>query len=131
MGDRQWQQLGSDNQLTPLAMKLVHLTILGRWVFVGCLWSTCGIYSVWALREEFPLWQDYLTWAVVRLSLGYHMWASLAFTLCVAYTCAVLVWHSHKLVRGWPAKERYRFNQWAEKLTQNRQHWLWIILKRL
>ncbi|MBV5260587.1 hypothetical protein FLX56_19430 [Synechococcus moorigangaii CMS01] len=131
MGDRQLQELPGDNHLSPLATKLVKLTIFGRWLMVVLLWLILGSYSVWALRPEFPLWQDYLTWAVVRLSLGYHFWASVALSICIAYTCGVLVWHSQKLLRGWSAQERYRFNQWAERLAQNRHHWLWSVLEWL
>ncbi|BAW96349.1 hypothetical protein NIES970_12750 [[Synechococcus] sp. NIES-970] len=129
MGDRRPQELTTDNSLSPLARKLARLNVLGRWLFVVMLWLTLGNYGFWALREEFPLWQEYLTWAVIRLSLGYHYWASAALTLCVAYTCAILVWHSQKLLRGWSDRECYRLNRWAERLDQNKRHWLWRVLK--
>ncbi|WP_099237934.1 hypothetical protein [Synechococcus sp. BDU 130192] len=131
MGDRQLQEAPTDHHFSPLARKLVRFTFLWRWLLVALLWLILGSYGIWALRGEFALWRDHLTWAVVRLSLGYHYWASVALTICVAYTCAVLVWHSQKLTQGWSQREKYRFNQWAEKLTRNQQHWLWFFLRRL
>jgi hypothetical protein len=131
MGDRQPKALTTDEPLSPLAQKLARLNLLGRWLLVLVLWLTLGSYGIWVLSQEFFLWQDYLTWAVVRLSLGYNYGASIALTFCVAYTCAVLVWHSQKILRGWSGRECYRLNRWAEKLTKNQNHWLWLILEYL
>lgn len=132
MGDRQGKQFDqTEPEFSPLAKKLIKATILGRWLLAGLLWLTFGIYGLWHLRAEFPLWRDYLTWAVVRYSLAYHYWASLALVFCVAYTCAILVWHSQKLLQGWSARERYRLEKEAEKIAKNPRHWLWLLIKQI
>jgi hypothetical protein len=105
--------------------------IVTRWLFVLSLWIVLFPYGVWGLRAEIPLWREYFTWSSLRYGMYYHPWASLALVLCIAYTCAVLVWHSHKLLKGWSARETYRFKQEAAKIAQNPRHWLWLILKRI
>lgn len=129
MGDRQTSQ--SEPELSPLAIKVMQATIIGRWLFVGFLWITLGIYGFWSLRNEFPLWQDHLTWAIVRYGLAYHYWSSLGLVICLAYTCAVLVWHSQKLISGWSAREKHLLEKEAEKMTENSRHWLWLIVNRI
>lgn len=129
MGDRQGSQ--SNQALSPFATKLTKAIILGRWLFVAGLWLTFGLYGIWHLRTEFPLWRDYLTWAIVRYSMAYHPLASFSLVLCVAYTCSVLVWHSYKLLRGWSPREQYRLEKEAEKIANNHRHWLWFLINRV
>ena len=129
MGDRQEQE--RQQSLSPLAMKLMRATIISRWSMVAGLWLTCGIYSAWALRAELVLWLDHLTWASVRYGLAYNPLAALALVLCVAYTCAVAVWHSEKLLNGWSAREVYRLEKQADKMSKNPRHWLWTVLKKI
>lgn len=127
MGDRHPPQ--SDKPPKPLVQQLMTAVILGRWLVVLMLWLTLGLYSLWGLRQEIPIWLEHLTWASVRYGLGYNPWASFSLVLCIAYTCAVLVWHSQKLLKGWSARETYRFEKEAQKIAQNPRHWLWYFLK--
>ncbi|MGB2927107.1 MAG: hypothetical protein WBB82_17545 [Limnothrix sp.] len=129
MGDR--PAVPSSHSFNPLTPKLKKAMVIGRWLFVLGLWLTLGSYSIWGLRGEFSLWQAHLTWASVRYGLAYNPWASLALVTCVAYTCAVLVWHSQKLLQGWSERETYRLNQTADKIAKNPHHWLWFMLKKI
>ncbi|OKH14654.1 hypothetical protein NIES208_13435 [[Limnothrix rosea] IAM M-220] len=129
LGDRQNQELHKPP--SPLATKLMRAIIISRWSMVVGLWLTCGTYAAWALRAEFVLWRDHLTWASLRYGLAYNPLAALALVLCVAYTCAVSVWHSQKLLQGWSARELYRLEKQATKISQNPRHWLWQVLKKI
>lgn len=129
MGDRHSASLKKPVHLT--TVKLMHLIVLGRWLLVLCLWLTLGIYGLWGLRAEVPLWRDYLTWTSVRYGLIYNPEASLALFFCVGYTCAVLIWHSQKLLRGWSEREQYKLEKKAEKINQDSKHWLHRLLKKL
>ena len=129
MGDRRTPE--SRKSPSPLAAKLIQAIILGRWFMVLGLWLTFGVYAAWALRAEFVLWRDHLTWASVRYGLAYNPFAALCVVLCVAYTCAVAVWHSQKLLNGWSAREIYHLEKQAVKISKNPRHWLWFVLKKI
>ncbi|NJN72634.1 MAG: hypothetical protein HC799_07390 [Limnothrix sp. RL_2_0] len=129
MGDR--LPAPSHHNTDPLTTKLKKAIVLGRWLFVVGLWLTLGIYSLWGLRGEFGLWREHLTWTSVRYGLAYHPFPTLSLVICVAYTCAVLVWHSQKLLQGWSERETYRLDKEAKKIAQNPRHWLWLVLKKI
>ncbi len=129
VGDRQKQE--SQQPPSPLATKLMRAIVISRWSMVLGLWLTLGSFAIWSLRSEFVLWRDYLTWASLRYGLAYNPWAALALVLCIAYTCAVGVWHSQKLLSGWSPRELYRLERQATKISQNPRHWLWQVLKKI
>ncbi|WP_160148411.1 hypothetical protein [[Leptolyngbya] sp. PCC 7376] len=129
MGDRRKQE--RQKSLSPLANRLMRAIIVSRWLMVLVLWMTCGVFAAWTLRVELALWRDYLTWASVRYGLAYNPMAALALVLCVAYTCAVAVWHSEKLLNGWSSREIYRLEKQATKMSENPRHWLWRVLKKI
>lgn len=132
MGDRlEAEPTEHYDNTSSLVLKLMKAAIVLRWLFVLSLWLVLVPYGVWGLRSEFPLWREYFTWSSLRYGMFYNPWASLAIVICIAYTCAVLVWHSQKLLKGWSDQETYRFQQTADKILHNPRHWLWLLLKRL
>ncbi|NJL90468.1 MAG: hypothetical protein HC916_12280 [Coleofasciculaceae cyanobacterium SM2_1_6] len=109
--------------------KLHQLTIYGRWAFVALLWLVVAPWSLWSLRAEIALAQQYFTWVLVRYAIVYNRLPSLALGFCIAMTTAVLVWQSRNIIWGLPAAEKQRLHQQVLKISQqgvSHPLWKWI-----
>jgi len=130
---REAKAIGADNPLDPqLArqmQKLHQLTVYGRWGFVLLLWLIVAPWSLWSLRGEIALGQQYFTWVLVRYAIVYNRIPSLALGFCVAMTAAVLVWQSRNILFGLPKAAQQRLQQQVLKISQQgKSHplWKWI-----
>lgn len=115
-----------DPELEKDIQRLYELTIYARWVVVGLLWLTVGVWSVWTFRHDIQLMRQYFTWAAARFALAFNRLAAAGLGLCVGMTVAVLIVQSRTILFGLPASERQRLKQQALKIRQQGQsHPLW------
>lgn len=109
--------------------KLHQLTIYGRWLVVGFLWVSVGIWSLWGLRYPISLLLEYFTWQAVRYGLFYNLVPTIGLFLCIGMTTSVLVWQSRNILLGLPAYERRRLEQQVHRIRQqgpSHPLWKWI-----
>ncbi|MBF2078609.1 MAG: hypothetical protein IGR76_08820 [Synechococcales cyanobacterium T60_A2020_003] len=115
-----------DPSLETDIQRLYELTIYARWVVVGLLWLTVGVWSLWTFRHDIQLMHQYFTWAAARFALEFNPLAAAGLGLCVGMTVAVLIVQSRTILFGLPASERQRLKQQALKIRQQGQsHPLW------
>ncbi|HAN73747.1 MAG TPA: hypothetical protein DCQ51_16595 [Planktothrix sp. UBA8407] len=110
--------------------KLHRITIYTRWLLIVILWVTVAPLSLWALREEIALWQNYFTWSAVRYALAYNRFAAIGLGLCIGTTTATLIWHSRNILFGVsPAYQQRLEKQVLRIIKQGETHpfWKWII----
>jgi hypothetical protein len=110
--------------------RLHQLTVLARWLLVVGLWVVLGLPSLWALRFEIELWREYFTWTAVRYTLAYNTPLSIALSLCIGSTIAVLIWQSRNILAGLPEPEQHRLEQQVMQIRrQGPSHplWTWVI----
>ena len=122
-------EIALDPKLTQQMQKLHQLTIYGRWSFVALLWLVVAPWSLWSLRAEIALGQQYFTWVLVRYAIVDNRLPSLALGFCIAMTTAVLVWQSRNILWGLPAIEKQRLHQQVLKISQqgaSHPLWKWI-----
>jgi hypothetical protein len=106
--------------------RLHRLMVYARWFVVLGLWLTIGSYSLWLLRNDLRLMQQYFTWAALRYALAYNPIAAMGFSLCVGMTVAVLVWQSRNIIWGLPRRERQRLENQVKRIRQQGStHPLW------
>ncbi len=118
-----------DPNFTQQVQKLHELTVYGRWFFVGCLWLTIAPFSLWNLRSEIALLQQYFTWVAVRYGLFYHPLSTLGLAVCIATTVSTLVWQSRNILLGLPQREQERLEKQVFRIRQQGQThplWKWI-----
>lgn len=118
-----------DLSFTKQVQKLHQLTVYGRWFFVGCLWLTIAPLSLWNLRREIALLQQYFTWVAVRYGLFYNPLPTLGLAFCVATTVSTLVWQSRNILLGLPQQEQKRLEKQVLKIREQGQThplWKWI-----
>lgn len=123
------EALSSDELFAKQIDRLHHLTVLGRWSLVFTLWLTVGIASLWMLRADIALLQQYFTWTAVRYGLAYNPIAAIGLGLCVGMTVATLVWQSRNILLGLPQQEKRRLAQQVQKIRQQGSShplWKWI-----
>ena len=115
-----------DHHLNRRVQKLHRLTVWGRWVVVTGCWLSLGSYSIWGLRSEISLWQQYFTWTAVRYALIYNRLPAFCLAFCIGSTAAVLVWQSKNILVGLSAREKYRLEQQVRKICAvGPKHPLW------
>lgn len=119
-----------DPDLKKQVHRLYQITIYARWVVVVCCWFTLGLFGIWGLREEFSLWQEYLTFAAVRYGLAYNLLPSFCLTFCIGITAAVLARQSLYFIRGGiSAKERKTLEKQVQKISEtgpSHPLWKWV-----
>ncbi|BAT53084.1 hypothetical protein NOS3756_20430 [Nostoc sp. NIES-3756] len=118
-----------DPSLTQQVQTLHQLTVYGRWCFVGFLWLTVAPVSLWNLRTEIALWQQYFTWVAVRYGLSAHPLSTMGLAFCIGMTTAVLVWQSRNILLGLPKEEQQRLEQQVFQIRQQgptHPLWKWI-----
>lgn len=109
--------------------KLHQLTVYGRWLFIGILWLTVGSLSLWGLRGEIALWQQYFTWVAVRYGLYYNPIPTLGLAICIGMTLGVLVWQSRNILWGISSQEKRRLEQQVQRIRQqgpSHPLWKWV-----
>lgn len=110
--------------------RLHQLTVYGRWLFVGLLWLTVGLLSLWGLRSEIALWKQHFTWTAVRYALAYHRLPAMGLGLCMGMTTAVLVWQTRNILMGIPHSYKQRLEKQVLKIRQQGDShplWKWVI----
>ncbi|MEA5577082.1 hypothetical protein [Anabaena sp. UHCC 0451] len=116
----------SDAAFIEQVQRLHQLTVLGRWIFAGCLWLTIAPLCLWNLRTEFVLWKQYFTWAAVRYGLVFHPLSTLGLAFCIGMTVSVLVWQSRNILLGLPQPEKQRLEKQVCRIRQQGPtHPLW------
>ncbi len=121
--------LKKDPQFQQQVQKLHQITVYSRWLLVGLLWLTIAPVSLWSLRSEIALLQQYFTWTAVRFGLYYHPLATFGLALCIGMTVSVLVWQSRNILVGLPADEQRRLEQQVSKIRQQGSThplWKWV-----
>lgn len=112
--------------LDPAIERLHQLTVYSRWILVGCLWLSVGSLSLWGLRSEIALWQDYFTWTALRYGLAYNLLPAIGLGFCLGTTTGVLVWQSRNILLGLSQLERQRLEQQVQQIhKQGTSHPLW------
>ncbi|NET69914.1 MAG: hypothetical protein F6K62_02360 [Sphaerospermopsis sp. SIO1G2] len=119
----------SDTVFVEQVQRLHQLTVFGRWLFVSCLWVIIAPASLWNLRSEFILWQEYFTWVAVRYALAFHPFAAVGLGFCTGMTVSVLVWQSRNILIGLPQLEKQRLEKQVFKIRQQGpSHPLWKLV---
>lgn len=119
----------SDPSFAQQVQRLHQLTVYGRWLFVGCLWLTVAPVSLWGLRTEIALWEQYFTWIAVRFGLFYHPLPTFGLAFCLGMTAAVLVWQSRNILLGLPQQEKQRLEKQVYRIRQQgatHPLWKWV-----
>ncbi|MCW5315180.1 hypothetical protein GTQ43_15590 [Nostoc sp. KVJ3] len=119
----------SDASFIQQVQRLHRLTVYGRWLFVGCLWLTIAPVSLWGLRPEISLWEQYFTWVAVRYGLFYHPLSTFGLAFCIGMTTAVLVWQSRNILFGIPQPEKQRLEKQVYRIRQqgpSHPLWKWV-----
>ena len=109
--------------------RLHQLIVYSRWLVVGLLWLSVGSFSLWGLRAEIALWQQYFTWVALRYGLAYNPLPALGLAVCIGMTTSVIVWHSRNLLFGVPPEEQQRLEQQVHRIRQqgaSHPLWKWI-----
>ncbi len=109
--------------------KLHQLIIYGRWLVVGCLWLSIGFLSLWGLRSEIALWQQYFTWVALQYGLYYNPLPTFGLAVCIGMTISVIVWQSRNMLLGLPPKQQKRLEQQVQQIRQqgtSHPLWKWI-----
>lgn len=109
--------------------RLHQLTVYGRWLVVGLLWLSVGALSLWSLRSEIALLQEYFTWVAVRYALIYNRLAAIGLGLCIGMTTAVLFWQSRNILLGRSLPEQRRLEQQVRRIRQQGSShplWKWV-----
>ncbi|HEY9866195.1 MAG TPA: hypothetical protein V6D21_18630 [Candidatus Obscuribacterales bacterium] len=118
-----------DTNFKRQVQKMHQITVYSRWLLIGIFWVTIAPLSLWALRAEISLWQDYFTWSAVRYGLAYNRLAAVGLGLCIGTTTATLVWHSRNILFGVSSAHQKRLEQQVFKiLKQGKTHpfWKWV-----
>jgi hypothetical protein len=105
---------------------LYRLNVYSRWIVIGLLWLTIGVYSLWELRYPISLIQEDFTWAAVKYGLIFQPIPALGLCLCVGLMAGTLVWQSRNIIWGLPQQERQRLIQQVGNIRkQGSSHPLW------
>lgn len=123
----------TDAKLDPIFQqeveRLHNLTVWGRWLLVVVLWITIAPVSLWALRDEIALLQQYFTWAALKYGLAYNTLPAVGLALCYGMTAAVLIWQSRNILWGMPLQEQRRLEKQVNRIRQqgaSHPLWKWV-----
>lgn len=109
--------------------RLHQLTVYFRWLFVACLWLTLAPWSLWVMRSEIAMLQQYFTWVAVKYGLLAHPIAALGLTFCIGMTAAVLIWQSRNILFGLPKTQQERLEKQVCLIRQQGSShplWRWV-----
>lgn len=122
---------GLDPALEQDMQRLHEITMYARWVLIGLLWLTVGLWSLWSFRHDIRLMMDYFTWSAARYALFFNRPGAIGLGLCLGMTTATLMVQSRNILWGMPSNERQRLKQQALKIRQQGQShplWKWMRL---
>ncbi len=111
-------------------VRLYRVTLYFRWLAIGLLWLTVGVYSLWDLRYPIGLIQEDFTWAAVRYGLAFQPLPAFGLCLCVGAMTGTLVWQSRNQIWGLPKKEQQQLIEQVRKIRkQGSSHplWKWVV----
>lgn len=115
-----------DSEFAQEVARLHQLTVYARWLLVGLLWLTVGVFSLWGLRYPIFLIREYFTWAAVRYGLAFNPLPATGLALCVGMTLAVLLWQSRNILLGLPQHDRKHLEHQVQRIRQQGpSHPLW------
>ncbi|HIK56331.1 MAG TPA: hypothetical protein IGS37_14365 [Synechococcales cyanobacterium M55_K2018_004] len=109
--------------------RLHQFTVYFRWAVVGVLWLLLGPISLWMLRSEIQMWREYFTWTALRYGLAYNLLPTLALSICVGATVAVLLWQSRNILFGISPRQTRRLTAllWQiRKQGESHPLWRWV-----
>lgn len=118
-----------DQTFKQQVQRLYQLIVYSRWLVVGFLWLTVGSLSLWGLRSEISLWQQYFTWVALRYGLYYNPLPSFGLAVCIGMTVSVILWQSRNILLGLSPQERLRLEQQVHRIRQqgaSHPLWRWI-----
>ena len=110
--------------------RLYALNIYGRWIAIGLLWLTIGVYSLWELRYPISLIQEDFTWAAVKYGLIAEPLPAFGLCLCVGMMTGTFVWQSRNIIWGISTDEHQRLIRQVAKIRkQGNSHplWKWVV----
>jgi hypothetical protein len=108
---------------------LYRLNVYARWMFIGLLWLTVGVYSLWELRYPIGLLQEDFTWAAVKYGLIFQPVPAFGLFLCIGMMMGTLVWQSRNIIWGLPKQERQQLiKQVCQIRKQGSSHPLWKLV---
>lgn len=110
--------------------RLYALNIYGRWIIIGLLWLTIGVYSLWELRYPISLMREDFTWAAVKYGLIAEPLPAFGLCLCVGIMTGTLVWQSRNIIWGISTHEHQRLiRQVGNIRKQGNSHplWKWVV----
>ena len=119
----------SDPAFGQQVQRLYRLTVYSRWLFIVFVWLTIVPASLWDLRMEIVLWQEYFTFAAVRYGLVSHPFATLGLAFSIGIILAVLIWQSRNILFGLSTEEKKQLEDrvWnIRKQGSNHPLWKWI-----
>lgn len=123
------ETLGSDPAFRQQVQRLYRLTVYSRWLFIVFVWLTIVPLSIWNLRMEIILWQEYFTFAAVRYGLVSHPFATLGLAFSIGIMLAVLIWQSRNILFGLSSEEKKHLEDRVWQIRQqgsNHPLWKWI-----
>lgn len=109
--------------------RLHRITVYARWLVVCLLWVSVAPLSLWGLRSEIILWQQYFTWVALKYGLAYHRLPAAGLALCIGMTAAVLLWQSRNILWGRPPEEQQRLEKQVNRIRQQGEShplWKWV-----
>ena len=129
--DDQIPQIASDCDptLQTQVQRLHQLTVYGRWLLVGLIWTTLVPLSLWRWGYEIALMRSYFTWSALRYGIIFNPLPAMSLGLCLSITIAVLVWQSRNILVGITPQEQKRLEQQVRRISrQGSSHplWKWI-----
>lgn len=123
-------ELLTDNDTFKVQVQRLHqIAVGGRWLAIGLLWLTVGSLSIWSLRHEISLWQEYFTWVAVRYGMHHNPLPAFGLSLCIGMTTAVLVWQSRNILLGISPQYRKRLELSVCRIRQqgaSHPLWKWV-----
>ena len=124
-----WEIQSSDPVFQGQVQRLYQLTVYSRWLLIAFVWSTILPASLWSLRMEIELWQEYFTFAAVRYGLASHPFATLGLAFSIGIMLAVLIWQSRNILFGLSSEEKKRLGSQVCRIRQqgsNHPLWKWV-----
>ncbi|MGF1516029.1 MAG: hypothetical protein ACFB5Z_20350 [Elainellaceae cyanobacterium] len=134
IGDRRDGYVISKKGYTPefwrQLLRLHELIVWARWLIVGGCCLLIGLPSLWMLRTEVQMLQQYFTWPALRYALAFNPVPTMGLFICVALVFSTLFWQSRNIVLGLSLRETKRLERQLQQINQQGpSHPLWRFLR--